>query len=308
MSSEQVATAAVAEAPAERHARASGRGCPSRWFLLIGAGHRRQHRRVHPRPAVPARGCTRARPARSRRASSRAPWSSRPRTRSSAPRSHPADELDRRSPRASARTILTMWIVMAIVVVGAILMIRGCEAHPGPRPERVRVVLRVPERLRRRPRRPGGASRTSRSSSRSSCSSCSATGSAWSRRRPDRVPARADERRQHHHRPGAGRFVYLPDRGLPRLGVGGYLGKFFPFYEFKNGIGAGLIALFVGLIELMLEFVKPVTLSMRLFGNIYGGEVALGVITRADDRLHPGRAARPGGHAQRRSRHSSSAS
>jgi F-type H+-transporting ATPase subunit a len=29
----------------------------------------------------------------------------------------------------------------------------------------------------------------------------------------------------------------------------------------------------------MLEFVKPVTLSMRLFGNIYGGEVALGVLT-----------------------------
>jgi F-type H+-transporting ATPase subunit a len=29
----------------------------------------------------------------------------------------------------------------------------------------------------------------------------------------------------------------------------------------------------------MLEFIKPVTLAMRLFGNIYGGEVALGVIT-----------------------------
>jgi F-type H+-transporting ATPase subunit a len=29
----------------------------------------------------------------------------------------------------------------------------------------------------------------------------------------------------------------------------------------------------------MLEFVKPLTLSMRLFGNIYGGEVALGVMT-----------------------------
>ncbi|MEA2623042.1 MAG: F-type H+-transporting ATPase subunit a, partial [Chloroflexota bacterium] len=61
--------------------------------------------------------------------------------------------------------------------------------------------------------------------------------------------------------------------------VRGYLGKFFPLYEFKNGIGAGAIALFVGLIELMLEFVKPLTLSMRLFGNIYGGEVALGVMT-----------------------------
>ncbi|HEY8799238.1 MAG TPA: F0F1 ATP synthase subunit A, partial [Candidatus Limnocylindrales bacterium] len=42
-----------------------------------------------------------------------------------------------------------------------------------------------------------------------------------------------------------------------------------------------------GLIELMLEFVKPVTLSMRLFGNIYGGEVALGVITTLTVSLIP---------------------
>src|SRR5262249_58216084 len=74
-------------------------------------------------------------------------------------------------------------------------------------------------------------------------------------------------------------FVTFEFLGFWKLGIGGYLGKFFPLYEFKNGIGAGIIALFVGLIELMLEFVKPVTLSFRLFGNIYGGEVALGVIT-----------------------------
>ena len=37
--------------------------------------------------------------------------------------------------------------------------------------------------------------------------------------------------------------------------------------------------MFVGLTELFLEFIKPVTLSMRLFGNIYGGEVAIGVVT-----------------------------
>jgi F-type H+-transporting ATPase subunit a len=74
-------------------------------------------------------------------------------------------------------------------------------------------------------------------------------------------------------------FLYFEFQGFRRLGIRGYLGKFFPFYEFRNGIGAGFIALFVGLVELMLEFVKPVTLSMRLFGNIYGGEVALGVIT-----------------------------
>jgi F-type H+-transporting ATPase subunit a len=74
-------------------------------------------------------------------------------------------------------------------------------------------------------------------------------------------------------------FVMFEIEGFRKLGVRGYLGKFFPFYEFKNGIGAGFIAMFVGLIELMLEFVKPITLSMRLFGNIYAGEVAIGVVT-----------------------------
>jgi F-type H+-transporting ATPase subunit a len=82
-------------------------------------------------------------------------------------------------------------------------------------------------------------------------------------------------------------FVIFHVEGFRHLGVRGYLGKFFPLYEFRNGIGAGVIALFVGLIELMLEFVKPVTLSMRLFGNIYGGEVALGVMTTLTISLIP---------------------
>jgi F-type H+-transporting ATPase subunit a len=74
-------------------------------------------------------------------------------------------------------------------------------------------------------------------------------------------------------------FFYYHFQGFRALGIRGYLGKFFVFSGFKEGIGAGVIALFVGLIEFMLEFIKPITLSMRLFGNIYGGEVALGVIT-----------------------------
>jgi F-type H+-transporting ATPase subunit a len=82
-------------------------------------------------------------------------------------------------------------------------------------------------------------------------------------------------------------FLIFHIEGFRHLGVRGYLGKFFPFYEFRNGIGAGIIALFVGLIELMLELVKPVTLSMRLFGNIYGGEVALGVITSLTIAIFP---------------------
>ena len=74
-------------------------------------------------------------------------------------------------------------------------------------------------------------------------------------------------------------FFVFHIEGFRKLGFSGYLGKFFPVYEFKNGVGAGLIAMFVGIMELFLEFIKPVTLSMRLFGNIFGGEVALGVVT-----------------------------
>jgi F-type H+-transporting ATPase subunit a len=74
-------------------------------------------------------------------------------------------------------------------------------------------------------------------------------------------------------------FVYFQFQGFRILGIRRYLGKFFVFSGFKEGLGAGLIGVFVGLIEFLLEFIKPVTLSMRLFGNIFGGEVALGVIT-----------------------------
>jgi F-type H+-transporting ATPase subunit a len=74
-------------------------------------------------------------------------------------------------------------------------------------------------------------------------------------------------------------FVLFQGEGFRRLGVRAYLGKFFPIGEFRHGLGAGLLAMYVGVIELFLEFVKPITLAMRLFGNIYGGEVALAVIS-----------------------------
>jgi F-type H+-transporting ATPase subunit a len=75
-------------------------------------------------------------------------------------------------------------------------------------------------------------------------------------------------------------FSMFHIEGVRSLGLRGYLGKFFSLRAFREeGLAAGVIALFVGVIEFLLEFIKPVTLAMRLFGNIYGGEVALGVIT-----------------------------
>ncbi|HEV8488556.1 MAG TPA: FoF1 ATP synthase subunit a [Candidatus Limnocylindrales bacterium] len=82
-------------------------------------------------------------------------------------------------------------------------------------------------------------------------------------------------------------FVYFQFQGFRALGIRRYLGKFFVFSGFKEGPANGFIGLFVGLIEFLLEFIKPVTLAMRLFGNIFGGEVALGVITALTIALIP---------------------
>ena len=82
-------------------------------------------------------------------------------------------------------------------------------------------------------------------------------------------------------------FFYFHYQGFRQLGVRGYLGKFFVLSGFKQGIASGVIDLFVGLIEFLLEFIKPITLAMRLFGNIFGGEVALGVITALTIALIP---------------------
>ena len=67
-------------------------------------------------------------------------------------------------------------------------------------------------------------------------------------------------------------FVYFHYQGMRALGIGGYFGKFFT-------LKGGPVGLFVGVLEFLLEFVKPLTLGMRLFGNIYGGELALAVVT-----------------------------
>lgn len=57
------------------------------------------------------------------------------------------------------------------------------------------------------------------------------------------------------------------------LGLGEYLKKWFPLNP---------IMLFVGLIEIAGEFTKVISLSFRLFGNIYAGET---VLTTASSKL-----------------------
>ena len=89
-------------------------------------------------------------------------------------------------------------------------------------------------------------------------------------------------------------FVVVEYWGLSTLGVGKYFKKFFNFGPvfvaikkiFTGKIGPGFSGLFnavinafIGLLELLLEFVRIISFTFRLFGNMTGGEILLLMIT-----------------------------
>jgi len=60
-----------------------------------------------------------------------------------------------------------------------------------------------------------------------------------------------------------------------------YLGKYFPMHvTFSSPMGLimGFIDLLVGVLELILEFVKIISLTLRLFGNIFAGGLLLMIV------------------------------
>ena len=77
-----------------------------------------------------------------------------------------------------------------------------------------------------------------------------------------------------------GSVVLLQYVSIKDWGVLGHLGKFFKFKEvyvgFKKGLMDGFMAIIdfgIGLLDIVGELAKVVSLSLRLFGNMYAGEV-----------------------------------
>lgn len=68
----------------------------------------------------------------------------------------------------------------------------------------------------------------------------------------------------------------------------GHLFKFIKidvvFNGFKKGIGAGLLSiidLFIGILDIVSEFAKALSLSLRLFGNMFAGEILASLLMAA---------------------------
>ena len=67
--------------------------------------------------------------------------------------------------------------------------------------------------------------------------------------------------------------------GVRSLGFFRYSGKFLNFGALRRGqIGAGMIDLFVGFLEGISEFARLISLTFRLFGNMFAGEVLIFVM------------------------------
>jgi F-type H+-transporting ATPase subunit a len=205
------------------------------------------------------------------------------------PAPHVVVDLDKSSPPSHdlvtfdltiSSSILTGWIIMAIIVVLAILLSRGIEVMPSRAQNALEYVY---EGLANFATSLGGPA-ARRYVPIFAALFVFILFSNWSGLLPGvgRIPQVRAPTSDLNVTAGLALFAFslFHVEGIRNLGVRGYFGKFFSLRAFREeGFGAGIIALFVGVIEFMLEFVKPVTLAMRLFGNIYGGEVALGVIT-----------------------------
>lgn len=78
----------------------------------------------------------------------------------------------------------------------------------------------------------------------------------------------------------AGSILVMNARAIVSFGLFSYVGRYLKAKEliagFRTGLKEGFIALvefFVGLLDILFEFAKVISLSFRLFGNMFAGEL-----------------------------------
>jgi F-type H+-transporting ATPase subunit a len=72
-------------------------------------------------------------------------------------------------------------------------------------------------------------------------------------------------------------FVWYQAAGIRQNGLG-YFTRWFNFTGFKEGPIVGAVMVPVGIIELLSELFRILTLTLRLWGNVWGGEIVLAVL------------------------------
>ncbi len=73
-------------------------------------------------------------------------------------------------------------------------------------------------------------------------------------------------------------FIFVEYWGISSLGFSRYMSRFFNFRQILKGKLMGLADVFVGLLELLSEFIRIMSFTFRLFGNMTAGEILLLVV------------------------------
>jgi F-type H+-transporting ATPase subunit a len=88
-------------------------------------------------------------------------------------------------------------------------------------------------------------------------------------------------------------FVFIEFWGIRAIGLGHYIGGFFNFGQLRDGVSnlfkgkikpaisgivLGLINIFVGVLEVFSHFIRIISFTFRLFGNMTAGEILLVVV------------------------------
>jgi F-type H+-transporting ATPase subunit a len=72
-------------------------------------------------------------------------------------------------------------------------------------------------------------------------------------------------------------FIWYQAAGIRENGLS-YFTRWFNFTAFNEGVLVGVVMIFVGIIELFSELFRVLTLTLRLWGNVWGGEIVLAVL------------------------------
>ena len=92
-----------------------------------------------------------------------------------------------------------------------------------------------------------------------------------------------------------GSIIVINPISIKEWGIIAYLEKFFKFRDvikgFKKSIGEGsisLVDLFVGVLDIVGEIAKVISLSIRLFANMYAGQILMIILLGAFAYILPG--------------------
>ena len=72
-------------------------------------------------------------------------------------------------------------------------------------------------------------------------------------------------------------FAWYQAAGIRTNGLA-YFTRWFNLTGFRDGVLVGVVMILVGIIELFSELFRILTLTLRLWGNIWGGEIVLSVL------------------------------